>query len=95
VPQTVPNLGRMQSIPMVAGAFRSDIQSYLAPAWKDTLIGHPTSLLQVIRRVRLLLDFCRLTDVVVRQVVPFQIVFRRPERAVFFSPARLDQIGLP
>ena len=36
-----------------------------------------------------------LADFLVRQVVPFQVVFRRQERAVFVSPSRLEGIGRP
>jgi hypothetical protein len=80
---------------MLTNAIRSDVPDYLAERWKETLLAHPASLIQVIRNPRLLFNFSRLADVVVRQVVPFQIVFRRRDVAVFFSPARLRMMGLP
>ena len=58
---------------MLTDAIHLDIQGYLAPTWRDTLMSHPASLLQVIRTPRLLFDFPLLADFLIRQVVPFQI----------------------
>jgi hypothetical protein len=83
------------SAALLTRAIRSDIKDFLAPSWSDMLMNRQASLPQVIRKPQLLFDFSRLADVLIRQIVPFQIVFRRQKNAVFFSPARLDRFGLP
>jgi hypothetical protein len=82
------------SAEMLTHAIRSDIGSFLEPSHREALLSYPPRLVQVIRKPQLLFDFSRLADFFVRQLVPFQIVFRR-QLAVFFSPARLDRFGRP
>jgi hypothetical protein len=83
------------SAALLTRAIRSDIKDFLAPSWSDRLMNRQEAFPQVIRKPQLLFDFSRLADVLIRQIVPFQIVFRRHKNAVFFSPARLGRFGLP
>ncbi len=75
-------------------AVREDISQYLTPAYRKGLIGNMTGLLQAVQAPDRLFVFERLATLFARQVVPSQVL-SRPSGAIFFSPARLDSVGLP
>jgi hypothetical protein len=76
-------------------AVRSDIESYLAPAHKDIMLGNITGLLQAVQAPDCLFDFNKLVKVFAREIIPIQILMREGLKAVYFSPARMAVFGLP
>jgi len=79
----------------LAKAVRNDVSPYLNPRYADQIHGNIVGMLQAIQDPSLLFDFSRLADAFVREIAPFQVLHRRSDLAVFYSPARLDRFGLP
>jgi len=78
------------------GAVRDDIADFLSPEWRDALVGNMTGLLQAVQSPERLFVFERLCKVFAREVAASQVLMRQDEHsAAFFSPARLEAIGLP
>ena len=76
-------------------AVRSDIENYLAPAYKDIVRGNLTALLQAVQSPDCLFNFDSFVKVFLREIIPMQILMRRGLAAVYFSPARLSVFGNP
>jgi hypothetical protein len=76
-------------------AVRDDIDHWLPAEYAGSLRGHIAGLLQAVPDPSRLFDFSRLADAFVTQIAPFQVLHRRSDSAVFYSPALLDRFGLP
>ncbi len=76
------------------GAVRDDISEFLAPAYKQQLIGNITGLFQACQAPERLFEFDRLARLFAHQIAPIQVL-SRSDGAIFCSPARLDKFGLP
>jgi hypothetical protein len=75
-------------------AFREDIGTYVAPQWQDQILNNPGGILQTAWNLHRVFDFDRLAPIFAREVAPFQVL-APGGGAVFYSPARLDSLGLP
>ena len=73
---------------------RPDIEKFLAPKYKDHVLGHSTGLLQACSDPRKLFDFRLLAGLFATQLAPVQLL-TRGRKAIFYSPARLNTFRLP
>ena len=76
-------------------AFRDDLEEYLKPRYKKDVMERPDAALQAIWSPAYLFNFDRLVSLFARQIVPSQVLVRRMEQPIYFSPARLEAFGLP
>jgi len=77
----------------VMGCIRVDLASYTTFPRQEYLT--PTQIYQVINNPRKVFEYDKLCEFFVKQAVPYQVLTRDNESAIFFSPARLNVIGLP
>jgi len=75
-------------------AVRDDIEKFISPKYADQVLGNITGLLQAIQAPDRLFEFDKLANVFATRIAPAQ-VWMRKGTAVFYSPARLDTLGLP
>jgi hypothetical protein len=75
-------------------AIREDMTSRLLPEYRTEFGTNLRKLLQIIQAPERTFDFDRLASIFARQIIPTQVL-SRSGNAVFFSPARLDTLGLP
>jgi len=77
----------------LAAAFRPDILSHVSDRWQDQMATNPRWILQSAWNPKKSFDFQALTLLFARELAPYQVLAR--DSAVFYSPARLDTLGLP
>jgi hypothetical protein len=73
-------------------AVRQDIRSYIAPEWQAEILNNPRGIIQTAPDPRRAFDFERLAPIFAREIAPFQVLERG--QAMFYSPARLNSLGL-
>jgi len=73
-------------------AMRQDMQGFLR---QPELSVHATVMLQACQAPNRLFEFERLAHIFASQVIPTQIQMRDTPSAIYYSPARLDTLGLP
>jgi hypothetical protein len=74
-------------------AVRSDIESFISPKWRSQVMKSIFPILQTSSDPRRTFDFEILAPIFAREIAPFQVLARSD--AIFYSPARLDGLGLP
>jgi FRG domain-containing protein len=72
---------------------REDVTDYIQPGFRDQIVGNVIGLMQAIHSPDKLFEFEPLARVFARQIAPTQVL-TRSGRAVFFSPARINSLGL-
>ena len=77
----------------LAAAVRSDIAAFAVAQWKEMVRSNVGLILQTAWTPSQAFDFGRLAPLFAREIAPYQVLAR--EMAVFYSPARLDKLGLP
>jgi hypothetical protein len=77
----------------LAAAVRPDIAAFAVAQWKEMVGSHVVLILQTAWTPSHAFDFSRLAPLFAREIAPYQVLAR--ETAVFYSPARLDKLGLP
>jgi hypothetical protein len=75
-------------------AFRDDIGAFVTPQWQEQLLKNPADILLSAPDLHRVFDFDRLALVFAREIAPLQVLVPGGG-AVFYSPARLDSLGLP
>lgn len=76
-------------------AVRNDLGEFLAPQYRDQILGNPYGTIQTSWNPRCTFVFSALAPVFAREVAPFQVLMRSATSAIFYSPARLRSLGLP
>lgn len=74
-------------------AVRSDVESFMSPKWRNQFMGNISSILLTSWDPRRTFDFNKLAPIFASEIAPFQVLARSD--AIFYSPARLDALGLP
>jgi len=77
----------------VMGSLRKDFVDFTNFSQIDAIT--PIQLYQVINDPRKVFEYDKLCEWFVKQAVPYQVLTRDEKSAIFFSPARLNVIGLP
>jgi hypothetical protein len=72
-------------------AFRSDLATILR---QPELINEPKLLFQVLQSPMYVYEFDKLVDLFAREIIPSQVLLRRSDLAVFYSPATVAVIGI-
>jgi hypothetical protein len=75
-------------------AVRPDMKDLILPDYVEEFASDCRSLFRIIHAPDRTFDYQLLVDIFARQLVPTQAL-RRSGSAIFFSPARLDSLGLP
>lgn len=74
-------------------AVRSDIGSFISPEWQNQVRESIFATLQTSWKPQRTFDFHKLAPIFATEIAPFQVLARSD--AVFYSPARLESLGLP
>ena len=77
----------------LAAAVRPDIAAFAVAQWNEMVESNVVPILQTAWTPSHAFDFSRLAPLFAREIAPYQSAAR--ETAVFYSPARLDKLGLP
>lgn len=73
-------------------AVRTDIMDFIDDTDRIDDIHY---LLQALYSPRYLFDFDKLTSLWIREIIPAELLISKGEKAVFYSPARIDSLGPP